>query len=306
MNMKHVKNDINAAFSMAFIVLVAVLMVSASSVVILLYQGGQGEKSAEIQIAKWGDDVKVDYVGRLSDGRVFDTSNWSVASNDAMYPKSLNFQSREKSTYSPLEFEIGKGQMIRGFERGVIGLAVGETKVITILPADGYGPLNQTKLKSIQLVQSLPVFESMNISTFIAKFSVSPEIGLALVDPVWRWDASVFDLNYDADRVVVMNTPVLGNLYKVYGDPEAVPKTGWYVQIEDFDSSANGGVGMISVRQILDPLDEGRVKGIDSSGNEFIVMTVDSLSNSITLNYNSEVTGVTLYFTVTLVEIVNK
>jgi FKBP-type peptidyl-prolyl cis-trans isomerase 2 len=304
MNMKHVKNDINAAFSMAFIVLVAVLMVSASSVVILLYQGGQGEKSVEIQPAKWGDDVKVDYVGRLSDGRVFDTSIWSVASNDAMYPKSLNFQLREKSAYSPPEFEIGGGQMIRGFERGVIGLAVGETKVITILPADGYGPLNQTKLKSIQLVQSLPVFESMNISTFMAKFSVSPEMGLALVDPVWGWDASIFDLNYDADRVTVMNTPVLGSVYKVYGDPEAVPKTGWYAEIEYFDSSANGGVGMISVRHILDPQDGGRVKGIDPSGNEFIVMTVDSLSNSIVLNYNSEVTGVTLHFTVTLVEIV--
>jgi hypothetical protein len=56
----------------------------------------------------------------------------------------------------------------------------------------------------------------------------------------------------------------------------------------------------------LEPEDAGYVKGVDASGDEFIVMEVDPQSNNLVLNYNSEVTGVTLFFTVTLVSIANE
>jgi len=303
MSVKDLKNDVHAAFSMALIVLIAILMISASSVVILLYQGGQSEESQSIQTAKLGDTVKVDYVGRLADGRVFDTSLWSVASNNAMYPKSLGFTLRNETAYKPLEFDVGKGQMIRGFDRGVIGMAVGETRVLTVQPQDGYGQLDRSKLKNLPLVESLPVFENINVTEFINEFSVSPRIGLTVKDPNWGWDVTVFDVNYDADRVVIMNSPVLGDSYEVYGDAQGQPKTGWYAVVDHFDSSANGGTGLIEVRHLLEPEDAGYVKGVDASGDEFIVMEVDPQSNNVVLNYNSEVTGVTLYFTVTLVSI---
>jgi FKBP-type peptidyl-prolyl cis-trans isomerase 2 len=303
MSIRDLKNDIHGAFSMALIVLIAILMISASSVVVLLYQGGQSEESPSIQTARIGDTVRVDYIGRLADGRVFDTSLWSVASNNAMYPKSLSFTLGNETAYEPLEFDVGGGQMITGFDRGVIGMAVGETKVLTVPPEDGYGQLNQSKLKDLPLVESLPVFENINVSEFTNDFSVSPRIGLTIKDPNWGWDVTVFDVNYDADRVVIMNSPVLGDSYKVYGDPQGQPKTGWYAMVDHFDSSANGGTGLIEVRHLLEPEDAGYVKGVDASGDEFIVMKVDPQSNNVVLNYNSEVTGVTLYFTVTLVSI---
>lgn len=67
--------------------------------------------------AKQGDTVKVHYTGKLDDGRVFDSS-----------------ENRD-----PLEFTIGTGQVIAGFEEGVVGMEAGDNKTVNI-PADkAYG-----------------------------------------------------------------------------------------------------------------------------------------------------------------------
>lgn len=68
--------------------------------------------------AKNKDEVKVHYTGKLEDGTVFDSS-----------------QDRP-----PLEFKIGSGSVIPGFEQGVIGMETGDTKTITIPPEEAYGP----------------------------------------------------------------------------------------------------------------------------------------------------------------------
>lgn len=68
--------------------------------------------------AKDGDTVKVHYTGTLGDGTVFDTS-----------------LGRE-----PLEFTLGEGMLISGFEQAVLGMKVGESKTVTIPAAEAYGP----------------------------------------------------------------------------------------------------------------------------------------------------------------------
>ena len=68
-----------------------------------------------------GSKVKVHYTGTLSDGSVFDTS-------------------RERE---PLEFTVGEGMVIPGFENGVKGMAVGETKTLDIPAAEAYGERNE-------------------------------------------------------------------------------------------------------------------------------------------------------------------
>lgn len=70
------------------------------------------------QLVKSGDYVTVDYTGRLVDGTVFDTS----------------------ANRSPLGFTVGTGQVIKGFDDAVIGMAIGEEKVVTIPPEEAYGP----------------------------------------------------------------------------------------------------------------------------------------------------------------------
>jgi peptidylprolyl isomerase len=67
--------------------------------------------------AKQGDTVKVHYTGRLDDGKVFDSS-----------------ASRE-----PLQFTIGTGQVISGFEEGVVGMAPGDSKTVNIPADQAYG-----------------------------------------------------------------------------------------------------------------------------------------------------------------------
>lgn len=76
--------------------------------------------------AKQGDRVKVHYIGRLDDGEVFDSSE---CEDDGCGCES-----------GPLEFIIGAGNVIPGFEAAVVGMSVGENKVVKIPVDDAYGP----------------------------------------------------------------------------------------------------------------------------------------------------------------------
>jgi len=78
--------------------------------------------------AKSGDTVKVHYTGTLDDGTQFDSS-----------------QGRD-----PLEFTLGAGSVIPGFDTGVTGMSVGETKTIQIPSDQAYGP------RQDQLTQEVP------------------------------------------------------------------------------------------------------------------------------------------------------
>ena len=68
--------------------------------------------------AKNGDKIKVHYTGKFEDGTVFDTSE----------------------ERGPLEFTIGDGEVIPGFENSIIGMEVDERKTVTIPPEEAYGP----------------------------------------------------------------------------------------------------------------------------------------------------------------------
>ena len=69
-------------------------------------------------LAKHGDTVNVHYTGRLEDGSTFDTS-----------------VERE-----PLQFTIGRGEMIPGFEQAVVGMSPGELRTVKIPTDEAYGP----------------------------------------------------------------------------------------------------------------------------------------------------------------------
>ncbi|MEW5955558.1 MAG: FKBP-type peptidyl-prolyl cis-trans isomerase [Candidatus Micrarchaeota archaeon] len=94
--------------------------------------------------AKNGDVVKVDYVGSLKDGTVFDTSIESEA-RKAGLPL--------RPSYEPLEFTVGAGQMIAGFDAGVVEMAEGETKTIELPPEQAYGQPSADRIISVSLTE---------------------------------------------------------------------------------------------------------------------------------------------------------
>ena len=80
---------------------------------------------------KKGDKVKLDYEGKLDDGTVFDSSKHGDHSH-------------------PLEFEVGAGKVIKGFDEAVIGMEKGEEKTFKLTPEQAYGHSNP------KLIQKLP------------------------------------------------------------------------------------------------------------------------------------------------------
>jgi peptidylprolyl isomerase len=77
---------------------------------------------------KAGDTVKVHYTGKLDDGTVFDTS----------------------AEREPLEFTVGEGQVIPGFEQAVVGMAPGDSKTAKIGADDAYGPHRPEMVLSVE------------------------------------------------------------------------------------------------------------------------------------------------------------
>ncbi|HHF42947.1 MAG: peptidylprolyl isomerase [Candidatus Aminicenantes bacterium] len=96
------------------------------------------------QTVKNGDTVKVHYTGRFEDGVVFDSS-----------------EGRD-----PLEFTVGAGMLIRGFEDALIGMAPGEKKTVRVEPQDAYGDYDDN------LVLTMPLDRVPE--------DITPEIGMEL------------------------------------------------------------------------------------------------------------------------------
>ncbi|HEY3420065.1 MAG TPA: FKBP-type peptidyl-prolyl cis-trans isomerase [Methanomassiliicoccales archaeon] len=244
-----------------------------------------------------GNTVKVDYVGKLPDGRVFDTSLASVA-NDASVPKSLSFVLRSNSSYSPLSFTVGSGSLIAGFNNAVIGMKIGETKTVTIPPSEAYGNLVLSKVTNFNLTETKNVYENMSFSQFITKYSVTAVAGMTVTDPVYKWPVKVLLANSDADIVRIQNSPVQGQSYLIYSNT-AQKATGWNITVTSVNPSISFAGQIVLVHDITD-LDAGRILGVDLKGTAFILDNVNISAGTASRNTNSELVGKTLTFTIIL------
>ncbi len=97
----------------------------------------------EEQIAKVGDTVSMNYTGTLENGTVFDSN---------INPKFGHVE--------PFIFKLGTGQVISGWDKGIVGMKVGEKKSLKIPPEDAYGknrvgpiPPNSTLIFEVELLQ---------------------------------------------------------------------------------------------------------------------------------------------------------
>ena len=94
---------------------------------------------------KENNTVKVNYTGKLSDGQVFDSSEGK----------------------EPIEFTLGQGRLIPGFEKGLIDMELNEKKTITIPKEEAYGEVNKDLIQEVKKSE-LPQ-------------EMAPEVGMGLV-----------------------------------------------------------------------------------------------------------------------------
>jgi peptidylprolyl isomerase len=76
---------------------------------------------------KKGNTAVIEYEGKLDNGKVFDSSKGKA----------------------PLEFEVGSGKVIKGFDEAVVGMEKGQEKEVKIAPKDAYGERNEALVKEI-------------------------------------------------------------------------------------------------------------------------------------------------------------
>tara|TARA_R110000787_G_scaffold22308_2_gene64925 strand:+ start:11714 stop:12160 length:447 start_codon:yes stop_codon:yes gene_type:complete len=143
---------------------------------------------------KENNTVKVNYTGKLSDGQVFDSSEGK----------------------EPLEFTLGQGQLIPGFEKGIIDMKLNEKKTITIAKEEAYGEINadlKQEVKKTDLPQDIAPEVGMGL---VSKSPDGQEMNLRVVEV--REDSIVIDGNhplagkdlvFDVEVVAIKETEIV-------------------------------------------------------------------------------------------------
>ncbi|MBI2860533.1 MAG: peptidylprolyl isomerase [Chloroflexi bacterium] len=140
-------------------------------------------------MAKSGDTVKIHYTGTLADGAIFDTSIGK----------------------EPLEFTLGEGAVIPGFEEAVTGMQVGDSKTVDIPADQAYGPRDDNLLIKVERSE-LP--EGLEPEVGQQLQSVSPDGGIVVVTVVEVTDTTITvdanhplagkDLTFEIELVEIM------------------------------------------------------------------------------------------------------
>lgn len=125
---------------------------------------------------KSGDTIKVHYTGKLQDGTIFDSS----------------------SDREPLEFTIGNKQIIPGFEDAVVGMAVGDSKTVTLTQEEAYGSYREDMIAVVERNQ----FPE----------NINPEIGQQFQVPQENGETVVVTVTEMTDENVTLdgNHPLAG------------------------------------------------------------------------------------------------
>lgn len=264
---------------------------------------------------KKGDNISVDYVGSLENGKVFDTSIESVAK--------ANNISTPGSTYKPLKFTVGKTPraVIEGFDEGVIGMKVGETKTLRIPPEKGY-PVNPDMIQVSPLVQEIPatrvlptVFE-IPTSQFDQFFSPNYSVGDTVTIPDTNINITI--VNKTSEMSSLKYNLAVGS---VVWDARA-PWNETVTKIDDknitlkpvvtendiiqFQSAPFNttviGINDTNITLRHNPIPQTRVN-LPGMFGQMVPTIVSFNETSVIMDQNNEVAGKTLIFNVTLISI---
>ena len=149
-----------------------------------------------VEAIREGDYVLVNYTGRLEDGTVFDTSVEDVAIEAGMHDPGR--------AYQPIGFSVGAGQMIKGFDRGVVGMVAGEAKTLTLSPEDAYGSPSDDRVRTVPIDE----LSAAGITPVIGK-KLSTSYGQGLITDLTNTSVTV-DFNHElAGKTLIFDVQIV-------------------------------------------------------------------------------------------------
>lgn len=130
---------------------------------------------------KEGDTVVVEYEGKLENGEIFDSSSHG-------------------DHHHPLEFVVGSGNIIKGFDEGVRGMEIGEEKEISINPDEAYGERKEELQQKVPKSELPPLPEGQELKEGMV---------LALNTPQGQFPAKISKVEEDS-ITIDLNHPLAG------------------------------------------------------------------------------------------------
>jgi hypothetical protein len=298
------------------LLIVVILVIGGVAAGFVYYKAQTTGPSSPVLVAV-GDNVTVTYIGVLASGpeqgKVFDTSVYQVATNNATWPKALQFGFRGgPSTYTQLGVHVGNlpagqsnvslnnysfVQVVPGFWVGLVGIPTNVTHTIVVPTSVGYPAYPCNVVQPLQM--HVPVFETFLGAEFQKLYpGTTATTGATFADPQYGW--TVLILSANASSVSIENLAQVG---------QVAHPNGWEVSVTNVTSTSNGS-GSITLTNDLNPSDDGKVQGTSSTGvscggsssTRYIITSVNETAGTYTEDFNQEVGGQTLIF---LVKVIN-
>ncbi len=205
----------------------AVAVVAIIAAAVLLMNGGEKHTDPSHTIVS-GDKVSVDYIGTYyayygeANCAVFDTSIQSVAEDESAF-KSCDYSKRP--AYSPLEFEVDDGKLLKKFNDAVVGHKAGDVVRTYLTAEEGYVAPVESGTLSVSgnsLSRSYHTTSSV-FSSLYGDVKLVPNVPAELTTTGgWPGIATL----YDDNMVTLLLTPVAGETYKAFDNGKT---TAYYV-----------------------------------------------------------------------------
>jgi len=169
------------------------------------------------KVAAGGDLVELDYVGRLEDGSVFDTTLGSIAA-DELTVKAPTFAYRRK--YEPFKFRINSNEVIRGFEKNILGMKEGEEREFWVEPQEGYGEWKSELAKSYPRSAAFDTYELISMDAINLKqeeIQINATFLWIKCTICGYWKARIAAIDWKNSTVVIENIAKNATINREFG-----------------------------------------------------------------------------------------
>lgn len=255
-----------------------IIALAAAGILVVHLQPRSVEEPRHVEeqpAAASGDTVDIDYVLFAENGSVYDTSIESVARASGIYKEGLS--------YKPLRFKVGDGSVIKGVEKAVLGMHVGEERNVSIPPEEAYGeykPELLAVMPRFYVVERLEVVPLQNFLSVFPDFDFSADKTVSM----GSWTAAVLAVSNES--VTLRYAP----------EPNASIQTeSWVETVVGVNDS------YITLRR--DPA-VGRQYLLRNAEGKLAIATVrDVKDDYLLLDFNPPLAGQTINFTIKLVNL---